>query len=32
MSVIQLELTEKQWELAEDALIKAEKEMAYLVT
>ena len=32
MSVIQLELTEKQWEIVEDALIKAEKEMAYLAT
>ena len=32
MSVIQLELTEKQWEIVEDTLIKIEKEMAYLAT
>lgn len=32
MSEVQIELTEKQWELAQDALDKVEKEMAYLAT
>ena len=32
MSEIQIELTEEQWEMAQDALDKAEKEMAYLAT
>ena len=32
MSEVQIALTEKQWEMAQDALGKAEKEMAYLST
>lgn len=32
MSEVQIELTERQWEMAQDALDKAEKEMAYLTT
>lgn len=32
MSIIQLELTEKQWAIVEEVLAKAEKEMAYLAT
>ena len=32
MSEAQIALTEKQWEMAQDALGKAEKEMAYLST
>ena len=32
MSEVQIELTERQWEMAQDALDKAEKEMAYLAT
>ena len=32
MSEVQIEMTERQWEMAQDALDKAEKEMAYLAT
>lgn len=32
MNELQIELTERQWELAQDALCKAKKEMAYLAT
>ena len=32
MSVIQLELTKKEWEIVEDALVKVEREIAYLGT
>ena len=32
MSEVQIALTEKQWEMAQDALGKAEKEMTYLST
>ena len=32
MSEVQIALTEKQWEMPQDTLDKAEKEMAYLAT
>ena len=32
MSEVQIALTEKQWEMAQDVLGKAEKEMTYLST
>ena len=32
MSVFQLELTEKEWEIVKDVLAKVEKETAYLAT
>ena len=32
MSVFQIELTEKQWEIVEEVWVKVEKETAYLAT